>query len=290
MGNFITSLRNLTRFHADSVDYYNNLGTDVVGFGGENKAGWMSFGWWEKAEYYYDACREEAERFAAEGRFDTAQTLLDVGCGCGEQDFFWKKKFPSLQIVASDITPMQIDIARKRAEKERADIDFSVCDACSLPYPDNTFDRVSALDCAFHFNTRGKFLREAFRVLKPGGLLILTDMLPAEGEEWNRKDQMEGRQGLYFPEANVWTYSRYRRELEAAGFSDIRSREAGHIVYKGFVRYWLARFFHPNRPIEKVRLRFNRKKWPNIYVRLFGHMYGTSEYRVIRAQKPEAAV
>src|SRR5438034_5931485 len=45
----------------------------------------------------------------------------------------------------------------------------SEADACALPFPDASFDRVLAVECIFHFPSRLRFLKEAARVLKPGG-------------------------------------------------------------------------------------------------------------------------
>ncbi|MEE3920938.1 methyltransferase domain-containing protein [Micromonospora sp. BRA006-A] len=51
-----------------------------------------------------------------------------------------------------------------------------------MPFGDNTFDRVVALESAFHFYPRSAFFAEALRVLRPGGVLATADIIPVSGD------------------------------------------------------------------------------------------------------------
>jgi len=101
--------------------------------------------------------------------------ILDVGFGFGDQDLQWSKNYNVKKIIGINITPLQVDVAMKRVKKSGLEnqIDFQVGSATDIPFQENSFDKVMALECAFHFNTREKFLKEAFRVLRPGGKIAI---------------------------------------------------------------------------------------------------------------------
>lgn len=285
MGRLRKSIKRLFVKHGSSAEYYRDINTDVVGLDGTNTKKWMNVGYWIRSENYNDACEDMADKMAEIGDFSDGTTVLDVGCGCGEQDFYWCRKYPFLKVEALDITDIHIDIAKKRKDREPCDVNFRVGNAKELPFANDRFSRVCAMDCAYHFDLREDFLREAFRVLAKGGKLVVSEMLPVRGKKIHRARQIKGRCGLFIPEGNMYPIDVYKEKLKDIGFRNIKSEAAGAVIYKGMVRYCMARYLNPRKPINKIKVKFNRKRWPYLYQRIFGWLYGTEEYYFISAQK-----
>jgi cyclopropane fatty-acyl-phospholipid synthase-like methyltransferase len=105
--------------------------------------------------------------------------VLDVGCGFGGTVSSLNDQFDSVTLTGLNIDERQIARARGQVQpRQHNSVEFQVGDACALPFPDGSFDRVLAVECIQHFRSRQVFLHEAVRVLKPGGVLALSDLLP----------------------------------------------------------------------------------------------------------------
>ena len=113
------------------------------------------------------------------------QRLLDVAGGTGDISFRFLKRAGWGHATVLDLTEPMLVEGRKRAEAEQmADsLDWVVGDAMALPFPDSTFD-VYTISFGIRNVTRPQeALNEAFRVLKPGGRLMVLEFsqLPNDG-------------------------------------------------------------------------------------------------------------
>lgn len=125
---------------------------------------------------YYNNLREEIESKAFSLKLheypDFAnKRVLDVGCGNGYVLANYAKE--GAKTYGIDITSAGIDICRQRFDHLNLDGDFRVADAQSLPFEDNFFDCVCSMGVLHHVPDTQLALDEIYRVLKPGGRLIV---------------------------------------------------------------------------------------------------------------------
>lgn len=145
-------------------------------------------------------------------------TILDVACGNGATTAHLTKHFAPERITAVNFSSRQIARAVERAPGCR----FVVMDATALEFATNSFDLLICVEAAFHFHTRDSFLREAVRVLKPQGRLVLADAVLPRGSQTQ-------------PRANyVASAEEYRAHCLASGFSDVTVTDATSQCWAAF--------------------------------------------------------
>jgi tocopherol O-methyltransferase len=106
---------------------------------------------------------------------ETAVNILDVGCGIGGSSLYLAEKFHA-QATGITLSPVQAARATERSQETLLNLktQFLVADAQAMPFADNSFDLVWSLESGEHMPDKVKFLQECYRVLKPGGTLIMA--------------------------------------------------------------------------------------------------------------------
>lgn len=173
------------------------------------------------------------------------ERVLDVGCGTGHLAAAVAARAEPLAVCGVDLSPAYVDYAKARAVDPR--IEFTVGDACALPYPGNDFDRVLSL-LVLHFVPRAHdAIAEMKRVAKPGAVVGAAVWDARGGFVANR---------LFFdtaaaldPKASERRAKNYSRPMtrpgelatawRSAGFVEVAEAQIGiRMDYPSFADYW----------------------------------------------------
>jgi ubiquinone/menaquinone biosynthesis C-methylase UbiE len=210
----------------------------------------LNVGWWKgQPTTLDDACEALAHLAGEKLQLGPDDRVLDVGFGFGDQDMYWMERFKPRSIVGINITQSQVEHARKRvaARGMSERIDFQLASATKMPFEANSFDKVIALESAFHFQTRAEFFAEAFRVLRPGGRLVTLDILAQPYDDLPFLGRVMSSMGLHFWKTcseNVYTREVYESKLRAVGFTArVESIRDDSLV--PFSRYTVAELAKP---------------------------------------------
>ena len=137
--------------------------------------GWLNLGLWEgpgSEDEAEQACRRLVRTMAS--ALPAEGVIIDVGNGLGTQDPLIAEAVRPRRLVAVNVTEWQLTAGRDRpAEAAAAPV---AGDAARLPIADGVADGIISVEAAFHFRSRKAFFEECYRVLRPGGVLSVSDI------------------------------------------------------------------------------------------------------------------
>jgi SAM-dependent methyltransferase len=233
-----------------------------------------------RARYRLEPYIHDFAGFAHSG----GKRVLEIGVGMGADFLEWLKA--GAHAAGVDLSSASIERSKRRCELAGYTPDLRISDAEHLPFPDNTFDIVYSYGVMHHSPDTLQCIREAGRVLRPGGVLrvmvyhhaSLTGLMLWLRYGWWRGKSL--RQTVY-------------EQLESPGTKSYTRREALGLLEE-FEQIEFRQAFSPgdlllNEPSVRFQGRFYRLIWalyPRAIVRLVCRRMGL--FLLISARKPAA--
>lgn len=222
--------------HERRIDRLYGHGSGAVG---DSHRGYMNFGLWDAgATDYARAAERMVERLGELLGLAPGARLIDAACGRGSQDLYLLRRFGALSIDAVDVTRRNIELANAQAGQAaaRPELRFHHASATRLPFADARFSHAICVEAAHHFDTRERYLAEAFRVLAPGGRIALADIvLRRDPRTPTERALIAAATALWrIPRANMVTQAGYRAAFARAGFTALTVEEVSAHTFPGY--------------------------------------------------------
>ncbi|MGM0502519.1 MAG: arsenite methyltransferase [Bacillota bacterium] len=149
------------------------------------------------------------------------QTVLDLGCGAGFDVFLAAQEVGSKgKVIGIDMTPEMINKARKSAKKnDFTNVDFRLGEIEHLPVADNSVDVIIS-NCVINLSVdKEAVFNEIYRVLKPGGIVAISDILRKGEFPEKVKNNIENYSSCI---AGALPPEKLRKTLEKTDLEDIK--------------------------------------------------------------------
>lgn len=219
--------------------------------------------WWAKDAlhygFWYANTRTLAEAVVNTNRFvlDTLEinkddVVLDAGCGVAGTSIFIAKA-TGARVEGITLSKVQMAIARTSiaAAGLTGAVNVSIQDYQKTHFPDATFTKQFGLESISHASDKGAYLKEAYRLMKPGGRLAIVDMFITE------RDLSAAEVSIYNDCAEGWVVPHFLRRsdydsaLASAGFVNVKFLDMQEYVWPS-VRI-LHRYGLVTAPVNLIR-------------------------------------
>ena len=274
------------------IKYYDSTVIDykTIWTGSDDLA--MHFGYYDNGtKSHKDSLMRMNEVLAKLANISKNDRVMDAGCGYGGSAIWFAKNI-GCEVVGLTVVPYQIREAEKFAEKNKLSdkVSFRKEEYAHTPFPNNSFTVVWGLESIVHAESKKDFINEAYRLLKVGGRILISEYMLRETPPFSDKEKQiisPWLRGWAMP--SLLTPNEYKSHLDSAGFKNIKIHDLTDNVRQSLRR--LEKLSKLGLPfatlLRKLRI-INREHFGNVeasVVQSKALKAGLWRYTVITAEK-----
>ena len=228
------------------VAYYESCEPDYSLVWGLQEHLCMHYGYWEEdTKSLAQAVTRLNEKLVELGRITGEDRVLDAGCGVGGGALFLARHL-GCRVLGITLSAAQVETCRRNAGRQGVGhlARFERCNYLATGLEDASFDVVWAVESACYAFDKRDFLREAYRLLRPGGRLVLADFFSVKMDGRPRRDRR-----LMERWTRSWAIREYavteefERQVAEAGFRDVVVRDVTRSVHRSVRRLFF--YYYP---------------------------------------------
>ncbi len=236
-----------SEYHQNIIDYYNSTENAYKDSWDLNNSLSIHYGYWdEKVKSFSQSLLRMNEVMAEAASVKPTDVILDAGCGIGGSSIFLAEKI-GCTVKGISLSERQVSKAKELAKQKGIDdkLSFEVMNYGITNFPDKSFDVVWGCESICYADDKELFIKEAFRLLKPGGRLVVADGFVTDfknNEHPLIRNWLDGWLVNYLE-----TPGRFQQMMRDTGFGDVSfrdiSKNTAHSSRRLYKYYFLANLY-----------------------------------------------